>query len=194
MGLTYGSPEDMPPGLRRLYEQSLGKNGNPAPKKPQPPPAEPERPRDGMVDGTTPRLMIMGELPDLNTYIDAERGDKFKAASIKKKSNNAVAEAAENQLCGYKAANPVYLHYLWVMPNARKDLDNIAFAHKFVQDGLVQAGVLEGDSQRYVIGFDDRFYIDPEFPRVEVTIEEVPDGKVQRREKEKKKATKRRKK
>ena len=178
-GLSFGSPEEMPPGLRRLYEQSVAKTGQAAPQ-PKLPVIEAPRPSVGVIDGTTPKIMIFEPLPDLNTYIDTERRNKYKAASMKKSSNATVSEAAHNQLGGFQAHHPVRLHYLWVMPDARKDLDNVAFAHKFVQDGLVAAGILAGDSQKYVIGFDDNFMIDPEHPRVEVTIEEVPDGCVPR--------------
>lgn len=53
-------------------------------------------------------------------------------------------------------------------------MDNIAFAHKFILDGLVDAGVLKGDSRKFVIGLEDDFSeIDPDNPRVEVTIYEV---------------------
>ena len=56
----------------------------------------------------------------------------------------------------------------------RRDVDNIAFAHKFILDGLVSAGVLEGDSRKYVIGLQDEFpEPDPDNPRVEITITEV---------------------
>lgn len=49
----------------------------------------------------------------------------------------------------------------------------MAFAKKFVQDALVQCGVLKDDGWKYVVGFSDRFEVDKENPRIEVLIKEI---------------------
>ena len=51
--------------------------------------------------------------------------------------------------------------------------DNIAFAKKFIQDALVETGVLRNDGWSEIEGFTDNFALDPKNPRVEVTIEEM---------------------
>jgi hypothetical protein len=49
----------------------------------------------------------------------------------------------------------------------------VAFAKKFVLDGLVAAGVIGNDTPQYVAGFEDRFLYDGRNPRI---IVEVDDG------------------
>jgi Holliday junction resolvase RusA-like endonuclease len=66
---------------------------------------------------------------------------------------------------------PVKITYKWYLKNKRKDIDNVAFAKKFINDGLVDARVLEDDSQRFVVSFEDNFFIDAKNPRVEIEIQ-----------------------
>ena len=115
------------------------------------------------------KLTIPGLLPGLNEYIDAERSykGKYKAASMKRRT----------QLRGVRFTRPVVIRYLWVEPSRRRDKDNIAFAKKFIQDALVEAGVLRNDGWSEIEGFSDDFALDPKNPRVEVTIEEYEGGK-----------------
>lgn len=117
------------------------------------------------------RLVIPGELTDLNTYIQAERGNKFIAAKIKREETERVAMEARIQLRTWKAQNlPVTLSYRWYTVDLRKDCDNVAYAQKYVQDGLVEAGVLPNDSRKYVSGFRHEFFVDKNNPRVEIDI------------------------
>ena len=117
------------------------------------------------------RLTIPGRFPSLNEYVSAERANRRFGASMKRKETKRVADAAQGLP---HLTNPVVVAFKWVEPNMRRDVDNIAFAHKFILDGLVAAGVLEGDSRKYVIGLQDEFtQPDPENPRVEITIMEV---------------------
>lgn len=50
--------------------------------------------------------------------------------------------------------------FRWTVKDRRKDKDNIAFAKKFILDGLVEAGILPNDGWEYVGGWIDEFYID----------------------------------
>ena len=55
--------------------------------------------------------------------------------------------------------------------DVRKDIDNVAFAVKFIYDGLVEAGVFHGDGRRHISGFSHAgFMAGQENPRVELTI------------------------
>lgn len=65
---------------------------------------------------------------------------------------------------------PVTVEFLWVEKDRRRDLDNVAFAKKFVLDGLVQAGVIADDNAKHVVGLSDSFAYDKSNPRVVVTI------------------------
>lgn len=108
-----------------------------------------------------------GRFPSLNEYIDAERGIRYKAAAIKRKYTDLVAEAA----CNMPAfLDPVYVTFDWYERDHRRDPDNIRFAAKFILDGLVKAGVIKNDTQRWICGLEDRYHVDAQRPRVVVTL------------------------
>lgn len=65
---------------------------------------------------------------------------------------------------------PVQLNITWYEPNDRKDIDNITFATKFIQDSLVRAGILEDDSRKYINQVNHSVFTDKENPRIEVEI------------------------
>lgn len=70
------------------------------------------------------------------------------------------------------AKKPVMLRFQWQEPDRRRDKDNIAAGKKFILDGLVQAGILEGDGWKHILGWVDYFVVDKEKPGVQVTIDE----------------------
>lgn len=115
-------------------------------------------------------FVIKGKLPGLNEYISAERRNRYAAASMKKSHQIAIlmiVRAARLKRCRGSAT----LRYKFYEPNRRRDKDNIAaFAHKVVQDALVQAGILDNDGWSQIDGFSDEFYLDPLDPRIEVTV------------------------
>lgn len=118
---------------------------------------------------------IHTQLCDLNNYINAERGNRFAAAKIKKE-NTEIVYFACLEAFGLKPKqfkNPVYIYIDWYVPNKRKEKDNVAFAKKFILDGMVKAGVLRNDGFDDIDNFADNFYVDAKKPRVEVQIEEV---------------------
>ena len=114
-------------------------------------------------------LIIPGRFPSLNDYIAAERKNRHIAAKMKRDETKRVADVAANSDMP-TFQKPVHVYFSWVEPNKRRDIDNIAFAHKFILDGLVDAGVLKGDSQKYVTGFVDLFRVDKDNPHVSVLI------------------------
>ena len=65
---------------------------------------------------------------------------------------------------------PVQLNITWYEPNDRKDIDNITFATKFIQDSLVRTGILEDDSRKYINQVNHSVFTDKENPRIEVEI------------------------
>ena len=69
---------------------------------------------------------------------------------------------------------PVFLTFAWHEPDRRRDVDNVAFAKKFILDALVRLGVLAGDGRKHVVGFTDEFHLDRRRPRVVVTIRKDP--------------------
>ncbi len=119
------------------------------------------------------KLVIQGRLCSLNEYIKAERSNRYKGAKLKKDNERIIVVAIKQQLRNVKINDPVYMNYLWVVPDKRTDRDNIVFARKFIQDALVNTGILKDDSWKHVIGFSDRFEVDKENPRIEVLIKEA---------------------
>lgn len=124
------------------------------------------------------KLVIQGKLCGLNDYIAAERGNRYKAAQMKRDTEQRIMWAAKQQLRGMKFSEPVIMRYTWYEPNRKRDKDNIAFARKFVQDALVKCGVLKNDGWAEIEGFSDEFLVDAKRPRVEVEILEVNDEKI----------------
>lgn len=119
------------------------------------------------------RITIQGRLSGLNEYIAAERANRYKAAKLKRENEAVVMIAIKQQLRNVKIEKPVYMEYTWVEKNKRRDLDNITFGRKIVQDSLVKAGILKNDGWKYILGFSDRFEVEQENPRIEVVIKEV---------------------
>jgi hypothetical protein len=115
------------------------------------------------------KFVIKGELVDLNTYIQKERGNRFAAAKIKEEETRRIYWECKAQKLGYIGV-PVFVSCSWYCKNKRKDRDNVAFSKKFILDGLVKAGVLENDGWDNIIGFQDAFFVDRENPRIEVEL------------------------
>jgi Holliday junction resolvase RusA-like endonuclease len=118
------------------------------------------------------KIIIQGELPDYKTYDQAARSHRFMASQMKKEATEVVRLYALAAKAQPVIKYPVSIHITWYSKDARKDIDNVCFAKKFILDGLVQAEVLKDDSRKYVESIVDRFEIDPLSPRVEVTIVE----------------------
>lgn len=93
-------------------------------------------------------MIIPLRLTSLNEYINAERTNRYAAAGIKKKNQRDIEVFLK------EAISTGHLHHhenaslemIWTVPNKRRDLDNIAFATKFIQDALVEMGVFDDDN------------------------------------------------
>ena len=111
---------------------------------------------------------IPGRFVSLNEFY---RMDRFEQWRTKQEHDERVAwcaKAAKLMPCRRR----ILYHVLWVEPNRKRDLDNVAFAKKFIQDGLVKAGIIGNDTYHEIAGFSDDFAYDPKNPRIVVTIEE----------------------
>lgn len=124
-----------------------------------------------------PKLIIFGRLPGLNEYIDAERTNRYKAASLKADAERLVMVYARRDLKRWRAKSPVYMRYTWVERDRRRDKDNVSgYGRKVIQDALVKLGYLRGDGWAHIVGFSDEFAVDKARPRIEVEIEEVTEN------------------
>ncbi len=120
----------------------------------------------------TYKFTIYGRLPSLNEYTRACRTNPHVGAQMKKKAETDIMWQVKEKV-DVKIEGPVTISYLWIEPNTRRDLENIAFAKKFLQDSLVNLGILQGDGWKHIVGFSDAFDVDKDRPRIEVTIETV---------------------
>lgn len=120
-------------------------------------------------------FVIYGRLDGLNEYTKKCRSNKYAGARLKEKNEQQVKYAAlcDKSMLHTQFSGKVHITYKWYEKDKRRDLDNIAFAKKFIQDALVGIGFLQGDGWRHIVGFSDEFYIDKKNPRIEVEIREV---------------------
>ena len=111
---------------------------------------------------------IQGKLPTLNEYIKAERGNKFAAASMKKKATEKVMLSIKDRT----KLQHIIIDIWYYCKDKRTDKDNIAFAKKFIFDGLQKAGVIENDGWDNIIYWREYFLLDKTNPRIVVEIKE----------------------
>lgn len=116
-----------------------------------------------------------GRLTSLNEYIKQNRGSKgkFFGSKIKKFWTEAIADHLGT--VDFPAMEkPVFVTFHWIVPDAKTDPDNIIFGKKFVLDGMKVAGLIPGDSQKYIAGFQDTWQVDRDSKgAVLVTVKEV---------------------
>lgn len=121
------------------------------------------------------RFTVKGRLDGLNEYTGACRAGRFAGAGMKRRNQDVVVEAV-------KAADlvpmdaPVHVRFIWYdkanRSHRHRDKDNIAFAKKFILDGMVEAGLIPDDDWDSVYSFHD-FFSDWHEDMVEVIVEEV---------------------
>ena len=136
----------------------------------------PVRSRSRMrVTGRTP----YGPFPSLNDVIDNARANPYGSNREKRRLTELVARQARDAADGarwHAPDVPVRVALTWHEPTMRRDADNVASAAKFVLDGLVEAGVLRGDSRRWVPQPPASSIVqDADAPGVDVEIETVEE-------------------
>ena len=120
------------------------------------------------------KIIIPGELPDLNTIIAESKRGKGRWQpynEIKQEYTNIVAWIAKSEI--KKQLKKIDLTITWICKNRRKDKDNIMAGTKFILDGLVAAGAIENDGWKQIGDINHKFKVDKHNPRVEVEIREV---------------------
>lgn len=116
------------------------------------------------------KVIIKGELPDLNTEINEAKKHWSYYAKHKQYWTNYIALTVQSQKLP-KIISPIKPKFIWYTKNERKDCDNISFAKKYILDGFVKAGLIENDNRKCIKGFNgDDFKVDKENPRVEVEL------------------------
>lgn len=115
------------------------------------------------------RFTIPGELPNLNDVINKSKIHWAAYSKLKKEATTLVRYAA-NKLPVFK--EKIFLDITYYARNKRKDMDNIAFAKKFILDGLVEAGKIKNDGWGEIAGWQESFKVDKKNPRIEVIIKQ----------------------
>lgn len=117
----------------------------------------------------TQKIILPFRLPGLNEYTAACRGNRFAGATMKHKAQDQIARC----LGGVEPVKkPVRIQIEWMEKNARRDIDNISFAKKFILDALVAEGILPDDSRKWVKGFEEEFPFGDE-EKITITLEET---------------------
>lgn len=121
------------------------------------------------------KLVIRAQMPNLNDVIAAsKRHWSYYSKEKKRWTEVAALEAKAQGLTPMRL--PVWVRTTYYLKTRRSDPDNLRVAIKFILDGLVQAGILEDDSQRWIIGFQDLFELDRNDPRIVVQLMPDPHG------------------
>lgn len=114
-------------------------------------------------------FVIDMKLPSLNDYVKANRTNPKYANSYKQKIQSQINMFLLNMP---KYERPIKIHFTWIEGNKKRDLDNVAFAKKFILDAMVKYGHLKDDNRRYVTAFTDSFEYGKE-TKVILKIEEI---------------------
>jgi Holliday junction resolvase RusA-like endonuclease len=119
------------------------------------------------------KFVIQGRLDGLNEYTNANRSNRYLANTVKHKNQNIVKFAIYKAKLKKVVNYPVMLKITWYEQNKRRDIDNITFATKFIQDELVNSGIIIDDSQKYINKLEHDVKVDKDNPRIEVEIIEM---------------------
>ncbi len=127
-------------------------------------------------NATCATLWVPGPLPGLNELIAAAKGSGGRGmgyAKLKRQWTDTVFALA--RYARIHKPGPferrVIVDFEWVERDKRRDPDNVAAGgRKLVLDGLVKAGVLNGDGWAHVDHWWDRFSVNAERPGVGVSI------------------------
>ena len=125
-------------------------------------------------------IVIPKELTDLNSYINAERRHRMQGANIKKRETNVCIAYLKQAISkGFDIDHvkyPLQITFKWYAKDRRKDLDNIAYAKKYIMDAMQKVKLIENDGYKQVQRYTDVYLVDKEKPRVEIEIRSMSDG------------------
>ena len=115
------------------------------------------------------KITIMGKLPSRNDAEKAARSGFNPGGAYKKQWTDFVAYQTVGQ-CAAPFEGIAKASVTFYEPNQKRDQDNVISGLKYLCDGLVKAGVLKGDSPRYLRFESVRVEYDRDNPRIEVEL------------------------
>lgn len=115
------------------------------------------------------KFTINQRLPSLNDIIKVAKqtGRGILYSNLKNKYTNIVCDSIPNSF--NNVFSSIYLALKWFEKNRKRDPDNVAFAIKFILDGLCKKGVIINDNSKVIVGWNNKF-IYGEDDKVEVNI------------------------
>lgn len=116
-------------------------------------------------------LFIPVRMPNLNDYVAECKKNRHAGGKMKTEWDGTVMTIASKEKLGH-FTEPVFIEFHWYEPNTKRDQDNVAFAKKFILDGLQKAGVITNDNYKWVKGFSDHFHYEGK-AGVHIIMEEV---------------------
>lgn len=108
-------------------------------------------------------------LPTMNEIIASSKKHWSKYSTPKRGYTSLVAAIARRNLKAIRRY-PVDVHCRWYCKDKRIDKDNIAAGMKYILDGLVESGIIEGDGWKHIGDIRHSFDVDKRNPRVEVEL------------------------
>jgi Holliday junction resolvase RusA-like endonuclease len=113
----------------------------------------------------------------MNEIIAAAKSGRGKGnAYARQKATWTTAVAAAARSARVRpVASPVIVSCVWHEPSARRDPDNVMAGVKFVMDGMVSAGVIDGDGCADVVSVRHEVIAPSPTPGVVVTVTSLPD-------------------
>ena len=98
---------------------------------------------------------IKGQFSTLNDHDKLNRHNRYIGAEHKKNQTNMAAMQLGKMAL---IEHPCVMTWHWYISTSH-DPDNIAFAKKYILDGMVKAGKLENDNQTWILGFGGDAFI-----------------------------------
>ena len=109
--------------------------------------------------------------PTMNDIIAANRRNRFAGAKQKKEWTEKIKLAAAD-LPAFEGK--VWVTVTYVIKNLSRDCDNISSSRKFLFDGLVDAGIIKGDSLRVIQSPTVEFFEKGESDGLTIIISDKP--------------------
>jgi len=121
----------------------------------------------------TQEFFIPVRMPGLNEFLEQAYISRYLAGQMKKEWTELSSLYARQAKLGH-FTEPITVEFHWYEPNYKRDQDNVAFAKKFIFDGLQdkQYPVITNDNYKWVKGFSDAFHYEGK-EGVRVVMKEV---------------------
>lgn len=120
----------------------------------------------------TYKFEIHRRLPSLNDYIAKCNRNRYAGNKFKRDIQDEISWEINAQLKGVKIDKPVVIYITWIEENKRRDVDNVYSATKYIQDSLVEMGVLKNDNSKHVVDVKNSIKYSKE-SKVIVELEEL---------------------